>query len=188
MKTNISYNPSLAAELASNLLFIYSAQGITLAPETPGISAEQARLWEAHNGRAAGPGLPAVFCRKGCDFPSWFLCICRGITAYSHKTKEGIQCIWSHLFLPCFSIFSNYHETPCWRDDFSPSLPYQKCISRIIPSKLVKSMTRLSLDENVTQTLITFHTGLPEAPTAWWKCFWLSSTQGWDLVALRTDP
>lgn len=62
-KTNISYNPSLAAGLASNLLFIYSAQRITLAPETPGISAEQAPLWEAHNSRAAGGG--SLLCAAG---------------------------------------------------------------------------------------------------------------------------
>lgn len=165
-KTNISYNPSLAAVLASNLLFIYSAQRITLVPETPGISAEQAPLWEAHNSQAAGGGLPAVCCRKGCDFPPWFLCICRGITPYSWKQKKGYSAYVLTFFSPtstCLAITVRSHAgemSSCLHSSI------KNASLRIIPSKLVKSMTRLSLNENVMQNLITFHIGPPETTTA----------------------
>jgi len=102
--------------------------------------------------------------QEGLGFPFSVSLPLQGYYSLFMKTKEGIQCICSHLFLPYFSIFSNYREIPCWGDDFLPSFSYQKCICRIIPRKLVKSMTWLLLGENVTQNLITFHIALPPAP------------------------
>lgn len=44
--------------------------------------------------------------------------------------------------------------------------PIKKSVFIIIPSKLVKLMTRLSLDENATQNLTSCHTGSPEVPVS----------------------
>lgn len=97
------------------------------------------------------------------------------------ETKEETERICSHLFLPCLGVFSHYREIPRWGDDLSPSFSHKKCVCRIIPSQLVKSMTQLSLDEKVTQNLIAFHIASPPRKhnclvemvrevEAWW-CF-----------------
>lgn len=119
VKTNIFYNPSLAAALASNLLFMCSAWKITLAPEMLVLQQNKPffgrctiarrQAWGSLLGAAGRAGISLLAFAAFAGYYSLFM-----------ETKEGIQCICFHLSLCYFSIFSNYPEIPRWGDDFLP--------------------------------------------------------------------